>query len=140
MQADKHNNLAYNADLRPFAYTLRQTFTKAEACLWKYALRAGQMKGYTFRRQRPVLGYIADFMCQPLMLIIEVDGGIHKDDLVAAKDQIRQKELEAAGFTVLRFENEMVLHRMAEVKLNLEMWIEDYERVHGVTPKLRKAS
>src|SRR5947199_353987 len=86
MQADKHNNLAYNADLQPFAYSLRQTLTKAEACLWKYALRAGQMKGYIFRRQRPVLQYIADFMCQPLMLIIEVDGGIHKDDLVAAKD------------------------------------------------------
>jgi len=98
------------------------------------------MKGYTFRRQRPVLRYIADFMCQPLMLIIEVDGGIHKDDLVAANDHQRQQELEAAGFTVLRFDNEVVLNRMADVKLNLEMWIEDYERVHGVSPKSRKTS
>ena len=79
-------------------------------------------------------------MCQPLMLIIEVDGGIHKDDLVAANDHQRQQELEAAGFTVLRFDNEVVLNRMADVKLNLEMWIEDYERVHGVSPKSRKTS
>ena len=48
--------------------------TKAEACLWKYVLRAGKMKSFQFRRQRPVLNYIADFMCKELMLIIEVDG------------------------------------------------------------------
>ena len=47
--------------------------TKAEACLWKYVLRASRMKGYGFRRQRPIMNYIADFMCKELMLVIEVD-------------------------------------------------------------------
>ena len=44
--------------------------TKAEACLWKYVLGSRQMKGYQFRRQRPVLNYIADFMCKELLLAV----------------------------------------------------------------------
>src|ERR1043165_8689472 len=113
----------YNKGLQPFANSLRQSGTKAEACLWKYVLKAGQMRGYTFRAQRPVLGYIADFMCQPLKLIIEVDGGIHKDDEAAFNDAIRQRRLEEAGFTVLRFENDAVLKRIVEVRQQLELWI-----------------
>lgn len=72
--------------------------TKAEACLWKYALRARQMKGYQFRRQRPVINYIADFMCKDLMLIIEVDGLSHQFEEVIRKDKIRQEALEASLF------------------------------------------
>ncbi|MBE7447077.1 MAG: DUF559 domain-containing protein [Planctomycetia bacterium] len=35
------------------------------------------MNGYQFRRQRPVLNYIADFMCKELKVVIEVDGSTH---------------------------------------------------------------
>jgi very-short-patch-repair endonuclease len=129
------NYQGYNKALRPLAHSLRETATKAEACLWKYALRAGQMKGYTFRRQRPVLNYIADFMCQPLMLIIELDGGIHQDDLVAANDATRQQRLEAAGFTVMRFDNDTVLHHIVAVRRQIETWIEDYEQMNGIPEK-----
>ena len=73
----RDNLCCYNKRLQPFASKLRKEMTKAEACLWKYALRAGQMKGYQFRRQRPVLNYIADFMCKELRLVIEVDGITH---------------------------------------------------------------
>jgi very-short-patch-repair endonuclease len=66
MKPDKINHFGYNNLLQPFANDLRKDMTKAEACLWKYALKAGKMKGYQFRRQRPVLIYIADFMCMPL--------------------------------------------------------------------------
>lgn len=76
--------------------------TKAEACLWKYALRASQMKGYGFRRQRPVLNYIADFMCQELFLIIEEDGITHQDEKVIENDKVRQSRLKAVSFTLLR--------------------------------------
>lgn len=57
------NHHHYNKNLREFAHEKRNEMTKAEACLWKYALRGKQM-GYTFNRQRPVLNYIADFMCK----------------------------------------------------------------------------
>jgi very-short-patch-repair endonuclease len=72
-----NNFCSYNIRLQPFAIKLRKDKTKAEACLWKYVLRAGQMKGYQFRRQRPVVDFIADFMCKELRLIIEVDGITH---------------------------------------------------------------
>ena len=101
--------------------------TKAEACLWKYALKARQMKGYPFRRQRPVLNYIADFMCMELKLIIEVDGITHHDEKVMLKDEQRQRNLEAAGFTVLRFSDHEVLKGMKGVIAYLEEWIEKYE-------------
>lgn len=69
------------------ARAMRKNMTKAEACLWKYALRAGQMNGYTFYRQRPVLNYIADFLCKELNLIIEVDGITHLDKETLEKDE-----------------------------------------------------
>jgi len=68
--ASKNNNYHYNKKLRPLANNLRNQMTKAEASLWKYVLRAKMLNGYQFRRQRPVLNYIADFMAPELMLII----------------------------------------------------------------------
>ena len=120
----KYSNHLYNKNLQPYANRLRKEMTKAEACLWKYVLRAGTMKGYPFRRQRPVLNYIADFMCKELMLIVEVDGSIHELEEVMNNDKVRQQALEEAGFTVLRFTNEEVLTNIQWVHSCLEEWIE----------------
>ena len=117
----KHN---YNKNLQPYANRLRKEMTKAEACLWKYVLRAGKMKGFQFRRQRPVLNYIADFMCKELMLVIEVDGISHHVEEVIKKDKIRQNTLEAAGFTVIRFTDDEVLNNINTVYNYLEDWVE----------------
>jgi very-short-patch-repair endonuclease len=121
---DDHNNHNYNKNLQPFANKLRKQMTKAEACLWKYVLKASRLKGYQFRRQRPVLIYIADFMCKELMLIIEVDGITHSLDETIAKDKKKQNDLEAAGFAVLRFTDEQVLNDINAVCNFLEDWIE----------------
>jgi very-short-patch-repair endonuclease len=121
------NNHSYNKILRPFAKDLRGSMTKAEACLWKYALRARQMKGYSFRRQRPVLNYIADFACLELNLVIEVDGYTHSLDEIINKDLIKQKNLEEAGFHVIRFSDNEVLKDMKNVILRIESFIEEYE-------------
>ena len=101
--------------------------TKAEACLWKYALKARTMKGYTFNRQRPVLNYIADFMCKPLFLIIEVDGISHYNEEAYHKDLKRQQTLEKNGFKVLRFIDNDVLKDMQNVIRCLEITIEERE-------------
>jgi very-short-patch-repair endonuclease len=127
MEANKDNLHLYNTRLQPFANALRKRMTKAEACLWKFALRASQLKGYPFRRQRPVLNYIADFMCKDLMLIIEVDGITHHDEKVIANDKRRQKDLESVGFTVLRFTDNEVLKNMTGVIAELEEWIEKFK-------------
>jgi very-short-patch-repair endonuclease len=120
----KYSNHFYNKNFKPYANRLRNEGTKAEACLWKYVLRASKLKGYPFRRQRPVLQYIADFMCKELMLNIEVDGSIHELEEVKKSDEQRQKALEEAGFTVLRFTNEEVLTNIQWVHSYLEDWIE----------------
>ena len=121
---DEHSNHHYNKNLQPYANRLRKEMTKAEACLWKYVLRAGKMKGFQFRRQRPVLNYIADFRCKELMLIVEVDGSIHQLEEIMKYDEARQKTLDKAGFTVLRFTNGEVLENINEVYNNVEGWIE----------------
>lgn len=135
MQNENQRYNHYNPNLKILANNLRHHATKAEACLWKYVLRTGLMKGYTFRRQRPVLNYIADFMCQPLMLIIELDGRMHDDEQVTVRDLHRQEMLEDAGYTVLRFQNEEVLQRMQDVRVAIERWVEDYEARYGIPEK-----
>src|SRR5690606_35628428 len=128
MKPDKSNFYLYNKDLRPFANNLRKQMTKAEACLWKYALRARMRKGYQFRRQRPVSNYIADFMCKELKLIIEVDGFTHQHEEVIAKDEIRQRNLEDAGFIIIRFEDDMVLNHINTVIQEIDDKIEEIEK------------
>jgi very-short-patch-repair endonuclease len=91
----------HNKKLQPFARQLRKSLTKAEACLWKYALKAKQLKGYQFRRQRPILQYIADFFCKELMLIIELDGITHDNEDSVVKDIRREENLGKAGFKIV---------------------------------------
>ncbi|MDG7050786.1 MAG: DUF559 domain-containing protein [Nitrososphaerota archaeon] len=110
--------------------------TKAEACLWKYVLRAGMMKGYGFRRQRPVLKYIADFMCKELMLVIEVDGYTHQFEETIKKDQVKQKELEEVGFIVLRFTDDEVLRSIENVRQQILYSVEMIEQQKNISSPL----
>jgi len=128
MKATKENYNLYNETLKHFAHQNRYQMTKAEACLWKYALRAKMMCGYTFNRQRPVINYIADFMCKELQLIIEVDGYSHTLDEVIEKDAKKQQDLEAAGFIVIRFIDNDVLKDIENVKRGIALKIEELEK------------
>ena len=83
------------------AQTLRRTMTDAEKAFWK-GVRAGQIAGHKFRRQWPIGGYIADFVCLEQKLIVEIDGSQHAD---SASDKQRTENLEAMGFRILRFWN-----------------------------------
>ena len=76
------------------------------------------------RRQRPVLNYIADVMCLELRLIIEVDGLTHHWEETILKDKKKQTNLEAAGFTILRFTDDEILNNIKIVHDYLENWIE----------------
>ena len=106
--------------------------TKAEACLWKFVLRGGIMQGYKFRRQRPVLHYIAEFMCLELNLIFEVDGITHSWEETAAKDVQKEIDLTNAGFTVLRFTDNAVLTNINQERINIELWIEMHKALPDV--------
>jgi len=127
-KATTHGHYLYNKNLRPLAGALRKNMTKAEACLWKYVLRAGMMKGYTFNRQRAVMNYIADFFCKKLCLVIEVDGITHQQEEVYLKDKKKEGDLEKAGFKVVRFTDEEVLSDIEGVRRTLEFCIEEREK------------
>ena len=91
-----------------FARNQRQVAGLAERRLWQ-RLRGTQVDGHQFRRQHPIAQYFADFACDRLRLILEIDGGVHERDDVVLRDHLRQVELEALGWTVLRFSNDDVL-------------------------------
>jgi len=108
---------AYNlAD--PILYSLLHDFAKenkkhptdAEAVLWE-RIRANRL-GKKFNRQHVINQYIVDFVCLEAKLIIEVDGGYHAEYSQIQKDENRTLELEKMGFTVIRFENEMIFQKM----------------------------
>jgi len=124
----RYTNNNYNKSLQPFAYKLRGEMTKAEACLWKLVLSKKQMKNFQFRRQRPVLNYITDFMCPELKLIVEVDGLTHHWEEVGMKDFSRSKCLQDAGFTIVRFEDNDVLNNIDEVRREIFRYVEELEQ------------
>ncbi|MGC1242591.1 MAG: DUF559 domain-containing protein, partial [Chryseosolibacter sp.] len=66
-----------NAKTFRFAKQLRAEMTGAEKFLWSH-LSNKQIEGYRFKRQHPIMNYIADFYCHKAKLIIEVDGKIHE--------------------------------------------------------------
>jgi very-short-patch-repair endonuclease len=137
MAVKSGDNFHYNKKLQPLARRLRKSLTKSEACLWKYALKAKQLKGYPFRRQRPVLQYIADFFCKELMLIIELDGITHDNEISHSKDIRREERLTRAGFKIARFTDEEVLNNIAGVILKLEKIISDIEISTPLIPRRR---
>jgi len=125
-----HSNHHYTKYLQKFAIENKHKMTKSEACMWKYVLSKGQMLGYKFRRQRPIDNYIADFICLPLKLIIEVDGITHEMEENIIRDAKRDKRLKELGYTTLRFSSWEVLNRIADVSIIIGDWIKENRKTH----------
>jgi very-short-patch-repair endonuclease len=102
--------------------TLRNNLTNAEKALWRI-LRGRQISGVKFRRQHPFGDYILDFVSLEIKLAIEVDSSQHGK--VTEYDVIRAKELQAAGFQVLRFWNNEVLQNIEAVKEKIWMVVQE---------------
>ena len=103
-----------SAQQRANARRLRREMTDAERLVWS-RIRGHRLNGIGFRRQSPVLGYIADFLCHEAMLIVEIDGGQHNHDSHARRDAARDAALGGAGFRVLRFYNAEVFAEFESV-------------------------
>jgi very-short-patch-repair endonuclease len=85
---------------RQRARQLRRNQTDAEQTLWA-RLRDRQLHGAKFRRQHPIGPFVADFCCPQEMVVVELDGGQHAEEIAA--DQKRSRFLEGQGYRVLRF-------------------------------------
>ena len=87
--------------LRDFSKDNRRQQTPYEYALWQ-ELRKLKC-GVRFRRQHPIGDYIADFVCLPIRLVIEVDGGVNTSN--AAKLYEAGADVLVAGNAVFKSDN-----------------------------------
>ena len=118
--------LPYNRKLTPLARENRKNPTPAEATFWNEVLRMRQFATFKFLRQKPIAGYIVDFYCSELQLIIEIDGDSHAETV--EYDIERTKVLNSLGLTVVRYTNSEVLSNIPGVHENLS------EIIAGIQP------
>ena len=104
------------------AKELRQNMTPAEKILWQH-LRAKRFQGLKFRRQQIIEGFIVDFYCHSLGLVIEVDGKIHEQQ--KDYDAAREKIIAAKELVVLRFSNQQITENIELVLKTIAKKIED---------------
>ena len=109
MQKQSRQELNRQILLTQRAHEMRCALTPSEAALWN-AISRNQL-GVAFRRQ-VLIGnrYIADFLAPKLKLVVEVDGGYHRQRVTA--DARRTRVLERLGFQVLRLEAGLVLRQL----------------------------
>ena len=62
----------------------------------------------TVHRQHAIENYIVDFYMAEKKLVIEIDGGQHKNEENKRADERRDEALAKWGITVLRYSNESV--------------------------------
>ena len=98
--------------MRRYARSLRTNATDAERLLWS-RVRRRKVAGFKFRRQHQIGLYICDFACIDGMLVVELDGSQHAENL--EYDVRRDRFLKSAGFQILRFWNNDVMGRTEEV-------------------------
>ena len=115
----------YNPRLKILARRLRKESALSEILLWQ-ELRARQMRGYQFMRQKPIGNYIVDFYCNKLKLVIEIDGESHDHPDAYRNDAERQSYLEKLGLTVLRCDDLDVKQEMEAVLSDIDQWIEHF--------------
>jgi len=92
--------------------------------LWN-KLKASQIEGYRFLRQKPIDLFIVDFYCRKLRLAIEIDGESHND--IYEEDQYREQRLESLGIHILRFQNKDVKNNLEGVLEAIKLKIKELE-------------
>src|SRR5437016_6863289 len=105
--------------------------TAAEAAAWEL-LRNRRCLGLKFRRQHVIRGFIADFYCAELRLVLEIDGGIHDTTQTQADyDEARSRALKLTGIEDVRLRNEDVSDAV------LVTLLEPYPGLSSLSPKWR---
>jgi very-short-patch-repair endonuclease len=101
-----------NSEKLKLAKWMRRHMTFAERCFWN-AVKNDRFMNLHFRRQQVIHGFIADFYCEELNLVVEIDGGIHEQQ--KEYDRERQKIISDYGFIVIRFSNDEVIRNLDQV-------------------------
>ncbi len=102
------------------AGSLRAHMTEEEKQLWQH-LRANRLDGFHFRRQQIIDGFIVDFYCHSVGLVIEVDGEVHQNQV--AYDAKRDGILTARGLRVMRISNVEIRTNLGGVLQSIRAYI-----------------
>jgi len=102
---------------------LRNFMTTPEKKFWD-SVRKDRL-GVRFRRQYGIGGYIADFYCPELKLVIEIDGSGHFTSEGKAYDEERTGFMNSIGIRVVRYNNSDVMYNISGVLDNLLLVIEE---------------
>ena len=100
------------------AKELRQQQTPSEAYVW-HNLRGDRLDGFHFRRQHVIDGFIVDFYCHQLRLVVEIVGPIH--GFQKEYDREREHILRQHGLHLIRFMDQEVMQNMDGVLKKLQI-------------------
>ena len=83
----------------------RKHATEYEEVVWQM-VRNRQIGNLKWRRQQVIDGFIADFYCAELNVVLEIDGPIHERVEVKEYDAYRTSVFEEKGIKTFRLRNE----------------------------------
>ena len=119
---------------RRFAKKLRRRLTRAEREFWSICQELRDEDGIYFWRQIVLCGWIADFWCPKLKLVVEIDGPSHLVEGQAEYDDHRAKVMaEQLGAKTIRFTNMEVFTKRASVAYRFRQVVEQRMVTLGLT-------
>ena len=98
-------NQQINPKKLELARRFRKNPTKSEDAVWQM-LRNRQIKNLKWRRQQVIDGFIADFYCAELNVVLEIDGSVHDNEEVKEYDEFRTSVFASRGIRTFRLKNE----------------------------------
>ena len=98
-------NQKINPKKLELARHFRKNPTESEDAVWQM-LRNRQIKNLKWRRQQVIDGFIADFYCAELNVVLEIDGSVHEKEEVKEYDEYRTSVFESKGIRTYRLRNE----------------------------------
>jgi very-short-patch-repair endonuclease len=104
------------------AIEFRHNPTPREKKLWE-RLRKDQLEGYHFRRQQVIDGFIADLYCNPVKLVVEIDGRIY--EYTKEQDKERERIIRNRGIRVIRFTNKEIETNIEDVLKRILSYCQD---------------
>ncbi len=105
-------NQRYSRTKLALAKCFRKEMTPAETVFWE-AVKGNKVAGLHFRRQQIIDGFIADFYCSELKLVVEIDGGVHEKQKDYDRD--RDRIIRTHDIVVWRVSNKEVLCGIGKV-------------------------
>ena len=126
--------ILYNKKLISRARELRKSRTEAEIIFWNKVLKDKEVTNYKFTQQKPLGDFITDFYCSRLLLVVEIDGGIHNK--LKGRDKERSEILlYKYGIKVIRYNNDDVLNNIDKIISDFKNQVilrEKYLKLKGI--------